>query len=662
MKRLLHILILLILFGTCGVFGQGMRDQTYSIKNKRAIQQFEGGTVYYDQWRRTLKREMAEKAITEISGALKTDSTFIEAWALLGDVYGETRQWKESCNAYAHVEKINPDFYPDIYLSYGKVEMADGNYSGAKKHLEKFLSYEKQRPPDIAVAKRLLASCAFAENAIKNPVPFEPKNMGPNINSKDDEYSPTITVDGQKFIFTVRLYSSVYDEFGKLVRERVQEDFYESIWKDGQWSPRRNVGPPINTDGNEGAQCISSDGQYLFYTACERRDGLGRCDIYGAKREGNHWGKPVNMGPTINTPFWESHPCFASDGKTLYYTSTMDGGTGKGTSDIWYCTLDDNGKWTGPYNMGPTINTEMNEMFPFLHPDGKTMYFVSDGHPGMGGRDIFITRKDANGEWSTPVNLGYPINTFADETSLIVNPEGTIAYFASERPNEGEGRIDLYWFPLYEGVRPEKVTYVKGKVFNATSKDPLEAKFILIDLDKGDQVVESWSQKDDGEFLVSLPTDGNYALNVSKDGFLFYSENFSLKDKPSDKPFQMNVPLQPIVVGGTVVLKNVFFESGLYSLREESKAELMRLVDLLQKQPTMTIEIGGHTDNVGQKSDNQLLSENRAKAVEDFLVQNGIDRQRLSHKGYGDTKPIATNNTEEGRAQNRRTEFTVITK
>ncbi|MCB0395884.1 MAG: PD40 domain-containing protein [Flavobacteriales bacterium] len=657
-RRILHMMLMCLLVAPVTLRAQ---NRDYSTKNKRAIERYEAAGVFYMNWRRSYQNEFALKTINELKQSLQIDSNFVEAWALLGDVNMEIRDWKEAIYAYKKTIAIDPGFHPDMYFNLGKVEMADGDYTAAKNYLERFVNLPKAHPPSKHEAEGLLRSCAFAENAIKNPVPFSPVNMGPNINTDNDEYSPTITVDGKKFIYTMRRYDPIYDQNGVKVKERVQEDFYISYWKDGEWSPLRNMGPPINTPDNEGAQCISADGQYIFYTACNKRGGMGSCDIYGARKRGNGWGNPINMGQTVNSPAWESHPCFASDGKTLYYTSTREGGTGKGTSDIWYSVKGDDGIWKGPFNMGPTINTEMNEMFPFLHPDGKTMYFVSDGHPGMGGRDIFITRRDANGEWTTPVNLGYPINTYSDETSFIVSPDGRIAYFASERPGEGQGRIDLYWFPLYEGVRPDPVTFVNGHVFNKKTKAPLGSKFELIDLDSGLPVIESYSSEEDGEFLVSLPANGNYALNVSRDGFLFYSENFSLKDKDGDKPFNMEVPMQPIEPGSYGILKNVFFESGSYTLREESKAELQKLADFLNEHRTMTIELSGHTDNVGQKADNQLLSERRAKAVVDFLVEKGIAVNRLTPKGYGDSKPIDSNDTEEGRARNRRTEYKVLT-
>ncbi|MGE3824631.1 MAG: OmpA family protein, partial [Bacteroidia bacterium] len=296
----------------------------------------------------------------------------------------------------------------------------------------------------------------------------------------------------------------------------------------------------------------------------------------------------------------------------------------------------------------------------FIHPDNQTLYFSSDGHVGMGRKDIYYSRKDALGNWQKPVNLGYPINTWNNDDSFIVGASGKIAYFASDRKG-GFGSLDLYSFELYESARPTMVTYVKGSVFASDTKKPLVAKFELIDLETNKVVVESSSNSEKGEFLVSLPVNKNYALNVSKEGYLFYSENFSLKDiKDITKPYQLNVGLQPVKTGEKVILKNIFFETNSFQLKEESTAELQKLLGLLQKNKNLKIEIGGHTDNVGDDKSNQLLSENRAKSVYEYLTTNGIPAERLSYKGFGETAPLATNDTEEGRAENRRTEFTVL--
>jgi outer membrane protein OmpA-like peptidoglycan-associated protein len=291
------------------------------------------------------------------------------------------------------------------------------------------------------------------------------------------------------------------------------------------------------------------------------------------------------------------------------------------------------------------------------------LYFSSDGHPGLGGLDIFVSKRKPTGEWGEPVNLGYPINSSMDENSLLVEPGGRLAFFSSDRKG-GFGGLDVYQFELPEELRPEKVTYVKGKVYNALTKEPLEANFELFDLEQQMLLAKSYSQQN-GEFFLTLNSNKNYLVNVNKEGFLFYSDNFTLKGKETDfnKPFLLDIPLQPIDTGKVVELKNIFFDVNKSELKPESVAELKKLLAFLQKNPNITIEISGHTDNSGDKKSNVLLSGNRAKSVYDYLVTNGgIAATRLTYKGFGDAKPKVANDSAENMAKNRRTEFKVTAK
>ena len=313
--------------------------------------------------------------------------------------------------------------------------------------------------------------------------------------------------------------------------------------------------------------------------------------------------------------------------------------------------------------LGDSINTHGREECPYIAADNQTLYFVSDGHPGFGGTDIFMSRRRADGTWGTPKNLGYPINTPADQTGIIVDPNGQLAYFSDNRPG-GYGGMDIYQFNLYDSVRPAPVTYMKGKVYDAKTEAPLAASFNLIDLGTGRSVMQSTSLIGDGTFMVCIPVHKNYALNVSKKGYLFYSENFSLKDSNATltHPYAINIPLQPIDTGASIVLKNVFFPTNKFDLKPESQVELDKLAGFLNLNPTVKILISGHTDNVGEKKLNQVLSENRAKSVLEYLVANGILKERLTFKGYGDSKPVVANDSDEHRQMNRRTEFKVISK
>lgn len=641
MYRLLITVILV--FSTCLAYSQ---NEKYSTKSTKAIKSFDKALNFYGS-------RYFSQAVTALEEAIEADANFVEAHVMLGGVYADMGKYEPATDEYKKAIALQPDSFINNYYSLGKLEIELGKYNEAKEHLQKFLTKVKPTSGMVKKANHLIEICNFGENAVKNPVPFKPHNLGDSINSKFAEYLPTLTADEQTLIFTVR-----QPKYQDIVNKNLeQEDFYISKKQDGVWQPRKELGPPINTPGNEGAQCISPDGKYLYYTACNRPNGIGSCDIYMAERVGNQWSTPVNLGAPVNTPSWESQPSIASDGRTLYFLSSRSGGLGK--IDIWKTVRQDDGSWTEPVNLGPKINTSENEASPFIHPDNTTLYFASDGHTGMGGADLYFTHLNGKGEWDTPTNMGYPINTSRDESSLIVAANGKTAYFASDRA-EGKGQTDLYWFELYEKAQPVAVSYMKGKVYDSQSQGPLEATFQLIDLQTAKLVVESSSDKTNGEFLVCLPAGKEYALNVSKPSYLFYSDHFKIDQNANT--MKMDVSLHAIKVGESVVLKNIFFETNDFSLKDESKAELEKLKTFLTSNKDVKIEIGGHTDNVGDKKYNQTLSEKRAKAVYDHLVAAGIDPGHLSYKGYGDSKPIAPNDTPEGKSKNRRTEFIIIAK
>lgn len=624
----------------------------YTSRNKKAIAFFEAALKYYNA-----RNDV--KAKEELLKAIEKDDQFIEPHLLMAEMYNASGNAPLAIDEYKKALTINPKFNINSYFNLAELEIRTGNYADAKMDYEQFLKKPHINPNTREIAETQLDNCNFALNAISNPVPFEPKNLGEAINSPLDEYFPAVTADDQTFLYTRNNRTSEVP---------LQEDFLISKKISGNWASATLIGSGINTAGNEGAPCLSADGQLLFFVACAlvdgtytgNRKGYGACDIFYSQKVGTAWAKPYNIGKGINTSYWETQPSFSSDGKTLYFVSNRPGGVGE--SDIWYATLKEDGTWGAPVNIGKNINTPFREESIFIHPDGQTLYFGSNGHVGMGGFDIYMSRKDADGKWGPAINLGYPINTYADEQSLLVNGSGSLAYFASSRPG-GLGGLDLYQFDLYEAARPQQITYMKGKVYDAFTKLAVGAHFELIDLETSKTIITSDANSGNGEFLVTLPINKNYALNVTHPGYLFYSENFSLKNLiDKTKPYLMDVPLQHIDTGSVVELKNVFFETAKFDLKPESKIELDKLVTFLTLNKTMHIELLGHTDNVGDKKQNQLLSENRAKAVYDYLVLNNIDAGRLTYKGYGDTQPKVKNDSDENRAKNRRTEFKVISK
>ena len=601
-----------------------------------------------------LNNKNFKKVENYLAKAKKIDSTFTDIYVIQGDMYNFTLKSALAADCYNKAIHYAKNPKPLLYFITAEEEVKVGRYESARDHYNTYLDKTLPNCPLLKETHKGLETCEFAINAIKNPVDFSPINIGPNINSEYDEYLPAVVADESEIIFTVM---RPRDENTKCAFCQMEEDFYASKKENGVWNKRYKLDYPINTGYNEGAQCISPDGKYLFYTICNTDFGNGSCDLYWSKRIGNRWSRPRNFDAPVCTKFWESQPSIAPDGKTIYFASNRPGGFGK--MDIWKTTMTEEGLFSVPENLGKNINTDGDDSAPFIHADGKTLYFVSDGHPGMGGKDIFFSTLTDTG-WTKPVNLGYPINTPADEINILINAAGTTAYFSTDKEG-GYGGQDLYYFALDERLRPTPVTYIKGKVFDENTHEPLHAAIEMIDLNTNEVTTSTFSDPVSGEFLACILTGRNILLNVSHPYYLIHSENFQIEKNYTElNPYLKNIALKRPEVGETFVLRNVFFDFDKSTLKKESEVELNKLVGYLTSNKGIKIEIGGHTDNQGSESYNERLSNDRAKAVYDYLVNKGIDSNRMSYKGYGMSKPIATNDTEEGRAQNRRTEFTII--
>ncbi|KHJ37706.1 putative lipoprotein YiaD [Pedobacter glucosidilyticus] len=614
-------------------FGQ----DKYSSKDKTAIRSYEKASYFLDLNRFT-------EAKVELNYAIKQDDQFIEAYLLLADVYRVTFDLVNAKLTYRKAFAIHPDFAPERYFYLAECEIKTGDYKEAIIHLNHYLSKAKpQEAKRLALTNKYLKDCDFALLALKNPVSFKPENLGPSVNTSDQEYLAALTTDENTLIFTRQINNN--------------EDFYIAKKKNANWEKANYLSTNINTPNyNEGAQCISPDGQFLFFTGCNRPDGLGRCDIYVSQREGDGWSKPINLGNPINTKGWESQPSISADGRTLYFVSDREDGFG--SYDIWKSELTDDGKWGNPINLGSKINTPYDEQSPFIHPDNETLYFSSNGWVGFGNKDIFISRLDKSGNWSDAQNLGYPINTYGEESGLTINASGNKAFFSSNNFN-GFGGFDIYSFDLPNALKPKAVNYVKGKVYDAQTQQPLDAVVDIIDLRTENSLYASYANKVDGTFMATLPHDKLYSLNVSKKGYLFYSESFSVDHHKPGEPVFLDVPLHKIAVGNKVILRNIFFDSNKFNIKTESKVELEKLIEFLTENPKVVIEIRGFTDDIGDNQSNLLLSQNRSKSVYSYLLTAGINENRIKYKGFGESNPIADNLTPEGRASNRRTEFVI---
>lgn len=639
------------------IYAQSLPPGSYSSTNKKAIKYFEDSKKMFQ----IRKDADAEKLIKK---AIEEDPQFIEAHSAYADFLMGKNRVKEAIPLYEKAIQINPKIFIDNNFYLGGAYLHEALYEKAIPCFEIILKAERINPNLKDEATKYIKNAKFGADAMKHPQPFKLVNVGEGINTREYEYFPAISADGNTFLFTRNIRE------GEGVDAPRQEDFYVSKKVNNVWQTANPI-TSVNTLGNEGAPSLSADGEIMFFASCMEmsgdygasdRKGYGSCDIFYAQKINGKWTKPRNAGSTINTKNWETQPSFSSDGKTLYFIRGIVGREGIKNPDIYSSTIGQDGKFTEPVKLSDNINTLEGEESVFIHPDNQTIYFSSEGHPGMGGLDIYMSKKQSDGSWGKALNLGYPINTSADDNSFLVDANGKFAYLASEREG-GFGGLDIYQFELPENLRPEKITYVKGHTFNAKTKDPLEAIIELIDLETQQSVTSAYSNST-GDFLVTLTSNHNYLVNVSKPGFLFYSDNFSLKDKVADynKPYQLQIPLQPIDTG-IIELKNIFFDVNKWDLKAESKAELQKIISFLKANPTLKVEFSGHTDNSGDKVFNKTLSNNRAKAIYDYVIEKGpIPATNLSYKGYGDTKPKAANDSPENKAKNRRTELKITSK
>ena len=581
---------------------------------------------------------------------------------------------------------LKPDVDPQIHFILGKAYHLDMQWD---KAIEEFKIFSKQltagkenKELQLAVNKQI-EECITGKELVKTPVRVFIDNVGDAINTEYSDYGPVITADESEMIFTSRRASTTGGGIDQFTNEYF-EDIYVSTKVNGKWTPAVNIGPPINTKHHDAAMGLSPDGQILYIYVDDKGDG----NIYECNLKGTIWSKPEKLNKNINTDYHESSASLSSDGKTLYFVS--DRADGLGDRDIWMSQKDEKGKWGKAVNLGPTINTPYGEEGVFIHPDGKTLYFSSQGHKSMGGYDIFKSVLE-NGKWSEPVNLGYPVNTPDDDVFFVMAANGRHGYYSSFNA-KGYGEKDIYMItflgaekqmvlnnednllgsvaaPVKENIiapsltiKEAQLTILKGVITDAITKNPLDATIEIVDNQKNEVIASFISNSSTGKYLVSLPAGKNYGIAVKKDGYLFHSENFDIPAIAAFQEVTKDVALKSLAVGNKIVLNNIFFDFDKSTLRSESTNELERLVKLLNDNATLKIEISGHTDSKGAAEYNKTLSQSRAKAVVDYLVKAGIKSDRLTFIGYGKEQPIATNDTDEGRQLNRRTEFKILSK
>ncbi len=596
----------------------------------------------YDEALALRNGSMTEKAIAKLEGIVKSDPLFIDASLTLGALYYENAQVNEAANAFECAIALDSFYMPRALYSLGRIYLQRGEFFKASQLLQRYLERGKPDGTHKTNAEEYLRKAKVAALLVAHPVKFEPELLPGPINTKESEALPAFTVDGQHLLYTRKVGG--------------QEDLFISYWDSvaNTWiSPERMQ--VVNTSHNEGAHAVSADGSMIAFTGCGRPDGVGSCDIYFWQRKYGIWQSPQNAGG-INSKGWDSHPALTADGHGIYFSSDRPGGIGG--RDIWY-TERHGDRWTKPVNLA-AINTPGNEESPFLYFDNQTLYFMSDGHPGMGDYDLFSSTKTGSA-WSTPKNLGYPINTIGREGALTIHPNREYAYFTSDRET---GQNDIYRFKLDSSLLPPLVSNLQGVVTDASTGVPIIATVIVYD--PSDSLNQLHYTTDiEGKFSTVIVHGRPYGIHVVAQGYAFYSDQVMVHDTLPYGQYVVKVQLTSLKREGEtktanpVVLRNIEFESGSAKLLSSSTQELNLLHTLLTENPDIHIDIHGHTDNVGEETDNQILSEARASAVYDWLITKGIDASRLSFKGFGETRPVETNDTEEGRQENRRTEFVV---
>jgi outer membrane protein OmpA-like peptidoglycan-associated protein/tetratricopeptide (TPR) repeat protein len=609
--------------------------------NKKAV-------GYYNQAQERAVEENYISAAGLLQKAIETDKNYVDAYLALGTVYGILKNYKGSTANFEKAFSLDSTYTIDYKYTYSIHLAGLGDFEKALAAIEEYLQKRAPKNPFVfEKADKYRKSFRFAveyeKNNPENNYVFAPQNAGSGVNSTENEYWPALSLDGKELVFTRRL-------------QNINEDFYYSKTTAENWSAAKPLEGNVNTPQSEAAQKISADGEWMVFTANNRRDGFGNYDLYISYKTPLGWSTAENLGSNVNSDQWDSQPCLSPDKKELYFASRRFGGFGG--IDIYVCHLLPNGRWSEPENLGAGINTAGDDQCPFIHADNQTLYFTSNGWQGYGGNDLFVARKGLGGNWSKPMNLGYPINTIDDEGTLFIAANGKTAYYASDR-SDTKGGLDIYSFELRQDIRPVKTLWVKGTVTDKKTGAGLPSLVELTDL-ATKQTINLVATDKNGHYFMTLPVGKDYAFSVNQKGYLFYSDNFLMAGLSPDSTYEKNIALQPIEVNASIILKNVFFDVNKFDLKPESQVEMDKLVQLLRENPSLKIEISGHTDNVGKPADNLTLSNNRAKSVVTYLLSKNIPAARLVAKGYGETKPIADNKTEEGRALNRRTEMKVI--
>ena len=640
-KKVPYLLVTFILFSV--IFKINAQEIHCSeSQDKKALK-------YYDEAKALFKSRKYEDAKNAVGKAIDADPEFGDAYLLQGEIALKKKDDNLMIESFKKVIEICPDADPESYFQVGMFYYDTKKWKEASTFLKKFLEFDRINEQHGSKAElMLLRSDLYAHPVTFNPVPVK------DISSPDPEYLPYISPDNELAFFTRRYELQAK---GMLTPQSAEKFMIAYLQPNGLYDRGKPMDDPFNrsTSNNEGGASITIDNKHLFFTVNTK----GNFDICTSDFIDGRWSEITNLGPNVNDPKqWDSQPSVSSDGKTLYFASARDS---MSRIDIYKTSRDESGNWKKAVKLSSMINTNGNDKSPFIHSDSRTLYFSSDSLPGLGGYDIFKCQMDENGKWGKPVNIGYPINTDADEVSFFVSTNGKTGYFASNKLNNGAGGFDIYSFDLYTEAQPDRVYFQKGdmngkennEVVNATIevKDAITKKLTRIDVD---------SVTGEYAFIVNFKND--LLISVKKEGYAFESNYIHSLDSENLKVQKVDIELKKLEVGGQYTLHDILFGTNSFELNDTIKTVLDEFSDYLMQNKKLQVALHGHTDNIGNPADNLVLSNNRAKAVFDYLAIKGIDKSRLSFKGFGETKPIASNATEDGRAKNRRTVFVVNSK
>lgn len=606
-------------------------------QNKQAAETYEAGLS-------ALNKNDVQKAIQLFKLAASKDSQYVDPAIALFQVYQDQKNFQSAIDYFNEIKKRDSAASMPFLVKQGVALASLGRYDAANKLLAPYISNNSLPNYLKEKVNALYAICEFAISQ-KTAPEISIQNMGDSINSPASEYFPTVSIQDSLFLFMRRLNLS-------------REDFYASNMGADGFSAAIPLSDTLNFAAKKGSMSLSADLQTLYYAADYAEQGYGRYDIYKVQRSAWGWSKPKNLGQRINSDFWDSAPSIAPDGNSIYFASNRP--EGYGGIDIYVSFKNEKGYWEEAINLGPSINTKGDDQTPFIHADNQSLYFSSNGRLGFGGSDIYVSRKKIDGSWTTPVNLGYPINTYDNEGSIAVASNGATAYIASDR-SDSRGELDIYKIILAENTRAYKTWFIKGQIVDAKTKKSIAAELQIVDPASGYPMMEV--QIDSmGQFLLALPYFDSLGLKINSPGHDYLSSILPIDSVKAMAGKTFDFALMPIEKIFTKTFNQVYFETNAAVLQAISSVELDALVRYLKTTPIAHIQIEGHTDNTGTIAQNNLLSLQRANAIGDYLVQKGIAANRIQRKGLGSSMPIADNKTAAGRAKNRRTSFTITLK